>query len=426
MHVSRRRALILGLFTLLTGSAGATDATSPWKTTESVTAKIGYDDNLFLQDNHPLSVNPSGEPANAGSMVYTASLALGATWSPSQAFVLDTSYSPEITRYDGEYASEDHTDHTFGAGMSGKLSDWSYSAKGSLLSVDGSKVAPIFGQSGGGPAIGAAPVRDRRAQNLVKASAKLTREFDQGFVRVGGAYCDQDFLTQQTSSLGYCNYVDRHEWSVGPEAGWYVRKGFAVVAGVRVGEQRQATLLGSPIQYSNNFVRYLVGLEGKPVDTLKLAVMAGPDRRDFSPGTGVTIGSKTARYIEASASWTPSKADTITLAGKDYLWLNASGKGVYQSSVYDLQWKRALNTRWSLNSGANVQVGDNRQYNTVASGDQNSWIYTASLGASCVITARTQLDLGLNRSWGVSYLDTAKPGREYARWQASLGVKYTF
>jgi len=423
MHVSCRRVLILSLSALLSGSA---EPASPWKTTESLTAKIGYDDNLFLQDKNPLSVNPNGAPANAGSMVYTTSLALGVIWSPSQAFVLDTSYSPEITRYDGEYSSEDHIDHNFGAGVSGKVSAWSYAAKGSLLSVDGSKTAPIFGQLGGGPAIGAAPVRDRRAQNLIKASARLAREFDHGFVRVGGAYSDWDFLTEQKSTAGYCNYVDRYEWSVGPEVGRYVRKGFAVVAGVRVGEQHQVTLLGSPVQYSNNFTRYLVGVEGKPVDTLSLAFMAGPDRRDFSPGAGVTIGSKTARYIEASAIWTPTKADTLTLSGKDYLWLNASGKGVYQSSVYDLQWKRALNTRWSFNSGANVQVGDNRPYNTDATKDQNSWIYTASLGATCAITAKTRLDLGLNRSWSDSYLNTPKPGREYTRWQASLAVKYTF
>ena len=79
----------------------------------------------------------------------------------------------------------------------------------------------------------------------------------------------------------YENYIDRQEVSGGLDVGYKVAKQTHVVLGYRYGAQDQGTLLGVNSPYDNSYQRILVGVEGSPVDWLKLAVMGGPDIRDF-------------------------------------------------------------------------------------------------------------------------------------------------
>ncbi|MBC8040225.1 MAG: hypothetical protein H7Y06_06765, partial [Opitutaceae bacterium] len=265
----------------------------------------------------------------------------------------------------------------------------------------------------------------RRDQFAAKLSGNLTRSFDTGFVRAVGNVNAQDFQTQHSAATGYANYVDRSEWTVGIEGGRYVRKDFAVVAGLRTGAQKQAHLLGLARNYSNTLTRFLVGVEGRPRSDLLLAIMGGPDLRHYD--RDVVAGfdrTQSARYTEASATWTPRAADTVVFTAKDYLWLSSGGRCAYQNTAANLKWKHTFNADWSTSLAADTQVGDSRDYAVTAS-ERFDWIYTGTFTVTRNLGAKTKLDLELSREWSDSPID-AKPGREYTHWLASIGIRRAF
>lgn len=401
---------------------------SGWIFRPSFAARIGYDDNVFLQDHAAVLPAVNGAvPDRAGSWVGRASVALDTTWRVSPAFQFDAGYSPELVRYEA-YSSEHHDDHTVSLGVRGHEGAWSYHLKGNVLLVDGSKDSPVFGHAGGGPAIGGVAVRSRRDQLNRKLGGQLTRTFDKGFVRAVADFCANDYGTRHRSTAvvpGYANYVDRSEWSAGADVGRFVSTGFALVTAVRGGEQHQSDLLGVPHNYNNTFARYLIGVEGKPHDDLTVRLLAGPDVRHF--GDDVAAGfdrTRTRRYIETSTTWTPTAGDTLTLSGKDHLWLSAGGPCAYQHTSANFQWKHRIDADWSVAFAADVQVGDSREYAS-ATGGRDDWIYAGTLTVMRSLGPRTKIDVELLREWSQSSIaDT--PGREYTRWMATVGVRGFF
>jgi len=406
------------------------DTTPPpaWAVRPTVAARVGYDDNVFLQDRSttlPGFVN--AVPDRAASWVARASVALEATWRASPACQIDAGYSPERVRYEA-FDSEDHDNHRFDLSLRGREGAWSHQLKAGLLFVDGAENSPIYGHAGGGPAIGGAGVRARRDQATSKLGGQLTRTFSGGFMRAVGDLYANDFDVRHANTAttpGYANYVDRSEWSAGVEAGHYVRKDFAIVASVRGGEQRQANLLGVSNNYSNTLTRFLIGVEGKPRSDLILRVLGGPDVRHY--GNAVAAGfdrNQSARYVEASATWTPRATDTVAFTGKDYLWLSSGGRAAYQHTTANIRWQHTFSPSWSVALTSEVQVGDSRDYLPAAT-ERLDWIYLGTLGLTRSFGPKTKLDLELTREWSDSGI-TAKPGREYTHWLASIGVRRTF
>jgi hypothetical protein len=421
-----RRLLPLLVFAAATTGAIAADAPpSAWSFHPTLAGRVGYDDNVFLQDRSPLAPGVvSPVPDRAGSWFVRTSVALDATWKVSPALRLDVGYMVEVVRYD-EFSSENHVDHRLDFGLGGRSGAWSYQFKSSLFVVNGEDTSPVFGHVGGTPAIGGADIRARRDQFNAKLSGNLTRSFDTGFVRAVGNVNAQDFQTKHSAATGYANYVDRSEWTVGLEGGRYVRKDFAVVAGVRAGEQKQADLLGLARNYSNTLTRLLIGVEGNARPDLKLAIMGGPDFRHYN--SDVVAGfdrSQSARYTEASATWTPRAADTVVFTAKDYLWLSSGGRCAYQNTSVNLKWKHTFNADWSASLAADTQVGDSRDYAATAS-QRYDWIYTGVAGVTRNLGTKTKLDLELTREWSDSPID-GKPGREYTHWLASVGIRRVF
>lgn len=414
------------LLILATATHAVAETATGWTLHPSVTARVGYDDNIFLQDRAiPDPLVTGAVPDGAGSAFVRVGVVLDAAWQLSPAFKFTAAYSPELVRYE-EFSSENHDDHRLDLGLTGRVDAWSYQLKSCLLFIDGDDVAPTYGQIGGAPAIGAASIRSRREQFNAKLAGNATRTFDHGFVRVVGESLLNDYRTHWSSARGYANYVDRSEWNVGLDAGRNVKKDFALVTGVRVGGQYQDNLvLGSPtdpIDYSNTLVRALVGVEGQACSDLTVRLLAGPDFRHFDNHIAAGVDrSPTTRYIEASATWTPRKTDSVTFAYKDYLWVSSGGRCAYQSATGDLQWKHAFNADWSASLGANVQAGDFRDY----AANRLDWIYTGTVCLSRNLGAATKLDLEVIREIGDSAPD-GYPGRDYSRLQVSLGLRRMF
>jgi hypothetical protein len=421
MRTARRLRPLLFLIPVVTVSAAFT--TGGWTVNPSLSVGVAYDDNVFLQDRGTLLI-PGGEPARAGSWIARMSASVDTAWSLSPAFRFDATYSPELVRYEA-FDSEDHDDQRLDLGVSGKIDAWSYQLKAGLAAVNGSSEAPVYGQAGGAPSLGAPGVRSRRDQATLKLSARITRTVDSGFVRVTGDSCANDFGTRHSAAPGYANYVDRSEWSAGFDVGRHLIPGFALVGGLRGGEQHQDNLLGVPLNYNNSLVRVLVGFEGRPRSDLNLRLLAGPDFRHYdrtvAPGFDRT---RTARYVEGSATWTPDSADTVAFVCKDFLWLSAGGRSAYQSTTANLKWTRRLNPDWAFSTALDIQVCDNRDYTSTAS-HRDDWIYTGTVGVQRRLGPATTLDLELLHELGDS-TQSAVPGRDYTRNQISLGARHTF
>ena len=81
----------------------------------------------------------------------------------------------------------------------------------SAVWTDGSQDAPIFGGPGGAPAIGGAPVRDRRAAFLERSNFKLSAVRGPWLVRAVATTYWHDFKIRQTTLAGCANFIDRRE-----------------------------------------------------------------------------------------------------------------------------------------------------------------------------------------------------------------------
>ncbi len=386
--------------------------------------RVLHDTNLYLQDAAPLAAGQT-VPALAPQQEATAldaAVSLGATWHRGTE-TYDLGYTPEVFRY-LDHSSENHTDHVVTGAAAFRAGDWIGNVAARYLYTDGSHNAPIYNGLGGGPAIGGEPVRARRAQAIARASGKATRDFHGGFVRGVFSVYDQNFHTHERTTPGYCDYANRDESSVGADLGWRVGRNVALVGGVRTGYQRQADLLGDALNFSNTFTRWLAGIEGAPISTLHFAVLVGPDIRHY--GHSVRAGfarEQRTWYGEASASWTPTAADTIALSAKDYLWVVGGGRGAYVDGIVDLTWKHRLARAWTVGLGGNFHDGETGRFNPAA--PRHDHIYTGTVGLSHALAHHTHVDLDVMHDVGDSLVPHT-PARNYTRWITALTVAHAW
>ncbi len=387
----------------------------------SLSVKLLADDNLYLQNPAPLIAGETivGSPSNEFATGVDLGAVLTAGWKRRASDSIELGYAPDVVRYPG-HASEDHTDHVLTANAATAGSGWSAEIKTRVAAIDGGTDAPIYNALGGTPAIGGEPVRARRAQSIVRVAGKIFRDAPAGFVRGVFAASDQDFRVRERAIVGYCNYADRSEDSAGLEGGWRAWRNVALVASARVGRQRQQNILGAPINFSNTFTRWLAGVEGSPLPALKLAALFGPDIRHY--GTSVRSGfsrEQRTTYGEASATWTPTKTDTVALTAKRYLWLSSGGRGAYADLVLNLSWRRRMGTGWSASVAGNYHEGDTGHFNPWS--PRHDRICTGTLGIGRAFAANTRVDLEFIGDWATSLVPNT-PARAYQRSIVTLGV----
>jgi hypothetical protein len=392
--------------------------------TTTASARVLHDTNLYLQNSAPLAAGQTAAalPDREGATALDAAAGVGLRWVGAHKATADLGYGAELFRYFG-HSTEDHTDHTLSAGGAATAAGWSADAKARYLYVDGSDDSPIFSGLGGAPAIGGEPVRARREQAIARASGKVTREISAGFVRAVFSIYDQQFYTKERNLAGYANYADRNETSAGLEAGQGFG-GLTVFAGVRAGFQRQANVLGVPLNYGNTFTRWLAGVEGAATKTLKVSFLAGPDLRHY--GESVRSGferSQHTGYGEAAVTWAATSADTLALTAKHYLWLSSAGRGAYADTVVDLSWRRKLSEAWSAGIGGNVHDGDTSHFNPWS--PRHDHIYAGTLNVGRTLPHKLRLDCDVMHDWSRTYVINT-PAREYSRWITSVALSGTW
>jgi hypothetical protein len=383
-----------------------------WTVTSSLEVKETYDDNVFMQRVTPL--------AGVASLVTLAAANAGVQWKPGAGFALALSYGPEAVIFHSA-RSEDFVAHRGLLTLGGKTPDSTWEWANSFSRIEGGDEGLIFSGPGGAPALGGAPLRDRRAAFVYRGGFKHQQTIGRWLVRAQAAAYVHDFKTQQRATAGYQNYADRRDVAIGFDVGTKVRRETSAFVGYRHGVQRQATVLTSPIQYGNTYDRVLAGLEGKPWSWLKGTVTLGPDFRTF--GENVPAGfvrRKTRLYGDAAVAVTASKADTLTLTAKRFEQPGYGGRSAYEDSTYEIGWRRTFSDTFSTSLGARVL---NWKFESPV--NRNEWWYGVAVTATRRLGAHSQAVV----THSYDRVDSRVPGtagREARRQQSSLGCKWNF
>ena len=436
-----RRAAALAVLGLATLPANA-DLTNVTYKAEA-TVKETYDSNVYLQDNTPDPANVAAAQAaglkpveaNKGSFVTTILPKVGLDYKPCSGFNLSLGYAPEIAFYHST-PDEDYVTHRALFNFGGKLGDATWELLNTASYIDGGKEGPTFARPDDIPAIGGIPLRDRRAAFIFRNGFRLTEPVGKWFFRpVATAYI-HDFKTDQLyqtnkTQFSYENYIDRQEISGGLDAGYDIGKKTYLVAGYRYGRQDQFTLPGASgttlhSPYGNNYQRILLGVEGNPASWLKLAVLAGPDIRQFDSGTPAGFDrNQLLYYWDASATLLPDKSDTMTLKSTRYEQPAFSSFSMYEDIKTDLLWRHKFSDQFTTALGFTLYIGDWQ-----APVKRNDWIYTPNAGLTYNYNKHLSAEFAYSYDWVDSKVAASvepyTDSHEFTRHLVSLAIKYTF
>ncbi|MCX6908462.1 MAG: outer membrane beta-barrel protein [Verrucomicrobia bacterium] len=385
-----------------------------WRAVANITVSESFDSNVFLQDTTSL--------AHRQSFVTSVSPLVGAEWTPGPELLVAASYSPEIVRYHAE-PTENHNDHRGNLNFVGRLGDASYEVLNSVTWIDGSKTGPTFtGPTGtlGAPSIGGFPIRDRRAAVNLKESFKLQYPIGNWFIRPVSAWYMNDYKTVQSSAAGYLNYADRDDMNGGLDIGYKVIEKTWLVVGYRYGHQDQDAYLGNPLEYSNDYQRFLFGAEGSPLRWLKFSLLAGPELHRFGPNVAAGFRrDQDQLFVDFAATLMLGKADTVKLSANRYTRPGYTGRSELSECLCEATWNHKFDDAWSGSLGFTSYLAD---YAPVA---RNDGIYTPTVGLTYQFNNHLSAELRYSFDGTVSEVP-ATEGREYTRHLTRLGVRYVF
>ena len=382
-----------------------------WRTTVSVAVAEWCDSNVFLQD--------VTSQAHRQSMVTSVAPFFGVEWNPEPEFHMAVNYSPNLVRYASD-PTEDHTDHRGNINFAGQLGDATYEVLNSATWIDGSRTDVTFPGPGGAPAIGGIPIRDRRQALNLNESFKLQYPIGDWFVRPVGGWYMNDYKTAYSAAPGYENYASRDDINGGVDIGYKVYDKTYAVVGYRSGHQDQAALPGSPIEYSNDYNRFLFGGEGSPLPWLKFSFMAGPELHYYGPNVAAGFcANQSQLYADFAATVTLGKADVLVLSAKRYTRPGYTGRSILSEFLCDATWRHKFTDALSGNMGFTSYLAD---YAPLVRNDD---IYTPSVGLTYQFNKHFCAEL--RYSYDVANSEVVNTeGREFQRQIAMLNLRYLF
>ena len=412
-------ALFAGFQQCLAGTNSAALSTpaaaSAWSASASLGLREAYDSNVYMQRVTPL--------ANQDSFVTVLTPSIAAQWKPAAGFSVSANYSPEMAFYHSE-SSENYIAHRGALNFGGKLNDITWELLNGITWIDGNPRSPTFFGPGGAPALGGVPLRDRRAAAIYREGFKLQYPVGNWFLRpVASAYV-HDFMTEHHANPAggvYQNYADRNDVNGGLDIGYKILPNLYAVAGYRHGSQEQDRVRSNPIEYSNTYNRGLFGIEGRPFDWLKLSVALGPDFRSFGPAVPTGFDrERTKVYLDATATVTPTKSDSIALTAKRFEQPGYGGASVYEDSTYEIAWRHKFGAKFSVGIALRAL-----NWNFELPVKRNEWWYNVNASATYAFTEKISAELNYGYD-NVESLIVNTAGREAERHVLSIGARYSF
>ena len=405
-------AFALGAIAAAHAAAPAGAATSPWSFTTSLTAREGYDSNVFMQR--------ITARADFGSLVTTVIPSANVGWKSTPRFALTANYAPEVTRY-SRAASENNVAHKAALTLSGELPRGTWELGNTVAFVSGDAAGPVFTGQGGAAILGGVPLMERRDQRVLRQNLKAQIPCGSWFARPVVTTYVHDFRTAQRTTAGYQNYIDRDEFAAGVDLGRKFAGGIALFAGFRAGSQDQAASPVSAFRYENRFRRFLAGFEGTLQPWLKVSLLAGPDTRRFGSAVPAAFERDTTRlFLDASATATMSKTHSATLAARRFALPGYGGGSFLEITTYDLTWKRSFDQTLSV-----ALTGRAHHWDFALPVIRNEWWYGSALSGTMKVNARFTITAAFALDTVRSSVP-ATPGREAFRRMPSLSGSYAF
>jgi hypothetical protein len=384
-----------------------------WKLDASLSLRVGYDSNVYLQDVGPLS--------SVDSIFTSAAPRFGLSFTPDGAKspLFAMAYAPIATWFH-DASGEDNISHGVTADVNVGRDAWSFNMFNSVTLIDGPSEGLIFDQPGGAPAIGGLAVRDRRDALIYRGTIKAQYSAETWFVRPISQFYFHDFQTRQLATPGYQNYADRSDINVGLDSGLKVAKETFLTLGYRAGWQSQQDVLAVSTDYANSYHRVLFGVEAKPTNWFTLNGAVGPDFRNFDGDTPVGFDdSQTFVFANVSATLKPTERDTLTALVTRLVQPGFGGRSAYEDSAFSLTWKHTRG-KFTASLAGKANRGD-----FLSPVQRDDWVYTVSPSVEYKINPHASVEVGYAYELGDSQFD-ATPGRDYERHVTYAAVKLAY
>lgn len=410
-----------------------------WLNEVSVTFKEGFDSNIYLINNYY-------QYSNKGSFFTSVTpkfelnlvplLELGKGDESIKTFT--ASYAPEFVVYHGA-ESEDYTAHRINTKLNGAVDDFSYGLDNGFTYIQGRGEALSFGAPYNSytevNAYSAASYRERLDQIQDKLKLFVREDMDDLFVRpVANAIYYDMLVTQQfvPSTPQYLNFPDRYDANTGVDLGYKVTKDYDVFIGYRYGHQFQGALCNS-IDYTCDYQRVVVGIEGKPYKWMTVNLEMGPDFRNYGGAsqsatnlTGVTNSdfsqmNKTVPYFDGGATFDITSVDSLILKAKQWQWMSSVGLATYTDRDFSVTYRRKITDELSGTAGFRYQEAKYDAPNTM-----DDIPYSVNAGLQYKLDEHWTFNTDYSYTWcGTDSIEANRQGSTYYEQLITASVKWS-
>ena len=396
-------SLALGL------SAYAAEKSSPDITLSLIN---GYDSNIYNTGHGALKDIATG----------VTSLGAKVGLKPAQGVVLN--YQAGATNY-WDASVENHSKQTLDATWSKKMEPISWKANTEFSLVSGDDDGVYYGTDCAGCSIGNAfsTAAPREHRDQLQNKTDLTFRFDQevGFVRAIGKLQHWDM---QTSAVSSTNYVDRYDIQGGLDVGRsFSPKGTEYYLGYRRGYQFQDNDFNSTVteNASNHYTRYLIGMEGAPVKTVKVSAQLGLSEHCF----GANYKGRPTEdgvYADATLTWALVPSDELQFKASQASTFSTTGRYRFILNVWQIGWKHEFSPRWSASLMARLMETE------YAPAVRDDLMYSCIAGLTWKATDSLSIVLNATSDWGRNFHNAVSGRtsevREFDRLVFSAGVNW--
>jgi hypothetical protein len=326
--------LIPSLVPCAYAAAPAAPAAAPSPVEVAFTGSLGYDNNVYLVD--------QGVLGRVDSVVSTVGAKVGTQF----ACGASASYAATGARF-WNASDEDNVKHQLTAGYKHAFDALSVTGATEFAQVQGDDQGNVYGVTNKSTFTTPAP-RERRDQLQNKTDLAVRYDLGQNFVRGVGKLQYWDMQTHAVT--GGENYRDRYDLNAGADFGRsFAKDGPEYYLGYRRGYFYQDTdgTTTTTASATNQYNRFLAGVDGKVTPSLKLASQLGWTVNEYTSSYGGADKSLEGLYQDVTATWKAAANDELQLKTAMARTVSSTSAASVLASTYQLGWKHNFSKQWT-------------------------------------------------------------------------------
>ena len=339
-------------------------AKAPWPVEVAFTGSLGYDNNVYLVD--------QGTLGRVDSVVSTVGAKMGTQFGCGAS----ASYAATGSRF-WNASNEDNVKHQLAAGYKHSFDALSVNAATEFAQVQGENQGSVYGTIPGKSSFTTVGPRERRDQLQNKTDLAVRYDIGQNFVRGVGKLQYWDMQTH--ASAGAENYRDRYDLNGGADFGRaFAKNGPDYYLGYRRGYCYQDTdAAPATVNHATNqYTRFLAGVDGKVTPSLKLAAQLGWTVNEYTSSYLSADKSLEGLYQDVTATWKATANDELQFKTSMARVVSSTGCASVLASAYQLGWKHDFSKQWTSTLTGRLSKNNYDGSST----DRNDVLYTAIAG----------------------------------------------